>query len=322
MSSVLLGPLVLIAMSGLIATLESRAEQREVYVVGSEHAPTLVNFLERQTYIVKSAPADYEAAASQGRARAIRWWWCRRTSRPPCMRGDVAGAGDGQRQRQQAQAEAGTGAPAATAGRLQPRARPAGLALRGVSARTARADARCESATWPARRPARPQLTGMLPFFVLMAVLYGALNAALDTTAGERERGSLEPLLMNPADRCALVLGKWGAVATRGDADRGAELLQLHPGAVAACAATRWQALFQFGLREALLFLAGAAALRGGAVGAADGGGDPLQDLQGGAGQHQRGGAGGVAAAAGERVQPGRRGGLAPVGCRRSRRTR
>ena len=37
----------------------------------------------------------------------------------------------------------------------------------------------------------------MLPF-VLM-VLYGALNAALDSTAGERERGSLEPLLMKPA---------------------------------------------------------------------------------------------------------------------------
>jgi sodium transport system permease protein len=57
---------------------------------------------------------------------------------------------------------------------------------------------------------ARAQLTAMLPFFVLMAVLYGALNAALDTTAGERERGSLEPLLMNPASRHALVLGKWG----------------------------------------------------------------------------------------------------------------
>ena len=57
------------------------------------------------------------------------------------------------------------------------------------------------------------RITGMLPFFVMMAVLYGALNAALDTTAGERERGSLEPLLMNPAERWALVVGKWGAVA-------------------------------------------------------------------------------------------------------------
>ena len=53
----------------------------------------------------------------------------------------------------------------------------------------------------------------MLPFFVMMAVLYGALNAALDTTAGERERGSLEPLLMNPAERWTLVVGKWAAVS-------------------------------------------------------------------------------------------------------------
>ena len=51
----------------------------------------------------------------------------------------------------------------------------------------------------PASRAA--QLGLLVPYFVLMAVLYGALNAALDTTAGERERGSLEPLLMNPSPR-------------------------------------------------------------------------------------------------------------------------
>jgi sodium transport system permease protein len=55
------------------------------------------------------------------------------------------------------------------------------------------------NATWPTRPRAPRSSRCMLPFFVLMAVLYGALNAALDTTAGERERGSLEPLLMNPS---------------------------------------------------------------------------------------------------------------------------
>ena len=60
-SSVLMGPLVLLAISGLVATLESRAEQREVYVAGLAHAPTLRNYLERQTYTVKEAPADFEA---------------------------------------------------------------------------------------------------------------------------------------------------------------------------------------------------------------------------------------------------------------------
>ena len=88
----------------------------------------------------------------------------------------------------------------------------------------------------------------MLPFFVLMAVLYGALNAALDTTAGERERGSLEPLLMNPAPRLALVLGKWAAVATVGQLWR-CSAAQLPARPVASSKATCWQPV-QFGPRR------------------------------------------------------------------------
>src|ERR1035437_295780 len=59
-SSVLMGPLLLMALSGLIASLEAKAELREVVVVGLEHAPTLKNFFERQTWVVKTAPSDYE----------------------------------------------------------------------------------------------------------------------------------------------------------------------------------------------------------------------------------------------------------------------
>ena len=45
-----------------------------------------------------------------------------------------------------------------------------------------------------------------------VAAIRGAqlgLNVAIDTTAGERERQSLEPLLVNPIHRVALVVGKW-----------------------------------------------------------------------------------------------------------------
>ena len=41
----------------------------------------------------------------------------------------------------------------------------------------------------------------------------GGMAVALDTTAGERERQSLEPLLMTPARPLELVVGKWLAVA-------------------------------------------------------------------------------------------------------------
>ena len=44
--AVLMGPLLLLALSTLISSLEQRAEKRVVLVVGIEHAPSLRNFLE------------------------------------------------------------------------------------------------------------------------------------------------------------------------------------------------------------------------------------------------------------------------------------
>ena len=54
-------------------------------------------------------------------------------------------------------------------------------------------------------------LLGMLTFFLLTATLMGGLYLATDTTAGERERKSLEPLLATPVPRSSLLLGKMGA---------------------------------------------------------------------------------------------------------------
>ncbi len=50
---------------------------------------------------------------------------------------------------------------------------------------------------------------GLIPMFVLIASFIGGMYTATDATAGERERGSLEPLLITPIDRRSLVLGKW-----------------------------------------------------------------------------------------------------------------
>jgi sodium transport system permease protein len=60
LSSVAMGPLVLVLLSTLVSGIEKRAEAREVVVVGQEHAPTLVNYLLRQTYTLKDAPEDWE----------------------------------------------------------------------------------------------------------------------------------------------------------------------------------------------------------------------------------------------------------------------
>jgi len=49
---------------------------------------------------------------------------------------------------------------------------------------------------------------GFMTYFVLFAVLMGGLYLAIDSTAGERERGSLEALLSLPVPRSSLVGGK------------------------------------------------------------------------------------------------------------------
>ena len=48
----------------------------------------------------------------------------------------------------------------------------------------------------------------ILTYFLLFAVLMGGMYLAIDTTAGERERHSLEPLLTTPVSRTSLLLGK------------------------------------------------------------------------------------------------------------------
>ena len=251
LSSVLMGPLVLVALSGLIATFESRAEQREVWLDGLENAPTLVNFFARQTYTVRAAPAGYEQALRDS-TFADPVVVVAKDFEAKLAQGDVPVlevVSDSANKR----SEAGTGRVQRLLQGFNRERAVVALALRGVAGELlepVRVDERDLAST--ATRGA--QFTGMLPFFVLMAVLYGALNAALDSTAGERERGSLEPLLMNPVDRVALVLGKWGAVACVGMLIAVLSCFSFIP-AQWLLRSDTLAALFQYGVREALLFL-------------------------------------------------------------------
>lgn len=51
-------------------------------------------------------------------------------------------------------------------------------------------------------------ILGMMTYFCFMSMLVGGFYLAIDTTAGERERGSLEPLLGLPVRRAELIVGK------------------------------------------------------------------------------------------------------------------
>jgi len=56
------------------------------------------------------------------------------------------------------------------------------------------------------------ELFSILPYFFVLTVFIGGMYLAIDLTAGERERHSLEPLFVNPVPRWRILLGKIGAI--------------------------------------------------------------------------------------------------------------
>lgn len=250
--AVLMGPFMLSALSGLVASLEEQADKREIMVQGIENAPTLQNYLERQTYTIKTAPPDYERLLRTekllepvlviGKDFEVE---LARGERPVL---EVVSDSANQR------ASVGTGAMQKLLRSFGQERAGLALALRGVSGELLQpVDVQERDLASVQARATR--ITSMVPMFIIMAVLYGALTAALDSTAGERERGSLEPLLMNPVPHMALVAGKWAAVALLGVAVAALSNLSFLP-AQFLIRSDSLQAMFQFGLGEALRCLA------------------------------------------------------------------
>ena len=250
-TSVLMGPLMLVLLSSLVGRYEKRAETREIVVIGLDSAPTLRNYIERQTFTVKAAPADWEAqlkASKLGDPVVIV---------PPRFEDDLA---HGQQPRVELVYSSANGRAQGSVGPIaqllqgfdQEQA-SLRLVARGV-APSVMSVTRIDEHDIADNAARAAQMTNIVPVFVLMAVLYGALNASLDTTAGERERGSLEPLLATPASRGALVIGKWAAVFALGLLIAVLSCLSFLP-AQSLLRSESLAALFRFGWVEAACFI-------------------------------------------------------------------
>jgi sodium transport system permease protein len=208
LSAIVAGPVFLVLIFNLIASQAERARDLKLPVMGPEHAPALVAFLERQQVSVTTAPGDYEAQIRRGDmdvALVI----------DPRFEADVEQGRAGivrlvyDRSRDRARSSIDQAESLLRAyNRLWGSQR---LILRGVGATVA------NPLDIEAVDLATPQQSGALVLFMvayygLFAALIGGMALALDLTAGERERTSLEPLLMTPARPLEIALGKWLAV--------------------------------------------------------------------------------------------------------------
>jgi sodium transport system permease protein len=208
LTAIAAGPVLMLLVLNLVARQADRVREISLPVVGREHAPALVAFLERQQVTLTPAPADFEERIRTGDLDVV-------LEIDAAFGSDVAKGRAGtvrliyDRSRDRARAPIDQ-----TESLLRAYSREWGrgrLLLRGIAPEVG------SPLQVEARDLATPQSSGSLVLFLvafygLFAALMGGIAAALDATAGERERNSLEPLLMTPATPLELATGKWLAV--------------------------------------------------------------------------------------------------------------
>jgi sodium transport system permease protein len=212
-SALLLGPLLgpLLLAGGLTLRLERGAGEADrplaLAVSHGERAPNLLGFLREQG--VRVTAVEYDAEAARAAVRAGREpqvltvdedFGRRFAAGLPAPlelyadASDLAGAGDSARVR------ALVGRYSALLGRLR-------LAARGVDPLIVTPVAVQDiDVSTPATRSVL--VLGTLSYLILLTMLMGGMYLAIDATAGERERGSLEALLTLPVRRQQLIYGK------------------------------------------------------------------------------------------------------------------
>jgi sodium transport system permease protein len=212
MLSIAMGPLMLIGLTYFVSNIEGKIEQREIYVLGQEYAPPLINYFARQDMTLKLPKEDFRELIKQGKHDPVLVIPKDFQEKFDLGRAEVELVFDDTR------SDSG-GAAIGVLRRLMrgfnAELTTQRLIARGVSPQVMRGvDVQDSNLGTPAQRAA--MLLFIIPMMALIVGVTGCTAVAIDMTAGERERGSLEPLLMNPVDRHALVLGKWMAVACYG----------------------------------------------------------------------------------------------------------
>jgi len=210
-----LGPLLVIVMLFLVSDSSRQAEEKgvEIAVAGRANAPNLVALLEQGARVV-DAPADPEEAVRRGDVPVV-------IVIPPDF-GEKLRAGQPapvklilDESRHQAKPATATAERLLQAWSGQVAAQR--LLVRGIHPAVVEPLAiEREDVSTPASRAA--MLLATIPFFLVMAMFTGGMPIAIDVTAGERERQSLEPLFAAPLPRSALALAKIVAAAAFGTA--------------------------------------------------------------------------------------------------------
>jgi sodium transport system permease protein len=203
--SIVVGPVLIGFMMNRIADRQRGSERVEIPIVGQGHAPAFVDWLRQQPGItvtkgperpeqaVRDSVHDVVIVIADDYAEKFR------SSRPATIR-IVADTSRNSARPTLERVRRLLQGYSAEIGALR-------LISRGVSPAGV-TPLRLEEVEISTAQQRAAQVLGFIPMFIILAAFVGGMSIATDSTAGERERGSLEALLINPAPRMAIVAGK------------------------------------------------------------------------------------------------------------------
>lgn len=209
-NSVLLGPLLFpllfigMAWFGTTKQQERVEAVLEVPIVGAEYAPNLVMFLEQQGVVVLDEPEDPEEMVQRQEApvvvripEAFSEDW--RSGKPAVVE-LIADPSRRESDIPTRRVEGLLNAYSRQIGALR-------LQLRGVKPSLASPlVVKDVDLSTPKSRAMLAMI--FLPYMLMITAFTGGMHLAIDSTAGEKERKSLEPLLINPVPRWQIMSGK------------------------------------------------------------------------------------------------------------------
>ena len=204
--SSLLAPVMIGFMFNSLASRQRQVEDVTVPIVGAGHAPALVEWLRQQPGItIVDGPADAEEAVRSRREDVIvvipENFAKQFTASKPAQVRLVADSSSQNARPKVQRVRALFQRYSSEIGSLR-------LIARGVSPVVA-APVQVEDVEVSSAQQRAAMILGFIPLFVMITAFTGAMQIATDSTAGERERGSIEALLVNPAPRGAIAAGKW-----------------------------------------------------------------------------------------------------------------
>ena len=204
--SSLLAPGIIFFMFNNMASRQRQVEDVTIPVVGANHAPAFVDWLRQQAGVtIVEGPEDAADAVRTRREDAVlvipeNFSKNFQASKPAQVRLVADSSSQNSRpkvQRIRTLLQRYNG----EIGSLR-------LIARGVSPAVATA-VQIEDVEVSSSQQRAAMILGFIPLFVMLSAFTGAMAIATDSTAGERERGSFEALLVNPAPRPAIAAGKW-----------------------------------------------------------------------------------------------------------------